>query len=141
MIEFNTSSTRSVGAPVGRRLFSVDGANQALPLVRRILTDVVSQYRLVERFRKRRRRLAHENRLDELKSTDAQGIEAARRLADLLAELTFIGCEVKDYERGCVDFPFLRNGREACLCWKLSEERVGHWHEQYAGDTGRRSID
>jgi hypothetical protein len=141
MIEFNTGSTRSLGVPVRRRFFSVDEANHALPLVRRILTDVVAQYRLVERFRKRRRKLADQNRIDELKSADAQGIEAARRLADLMSELTSLGCEVKDYERGCVDFPFLRNGREACLCWRLNEEHVRHWHERYAGDTGRRSID
>ncbi len=140
MAEPKRGSMQSTDSDASRRLFSVERANQALPLVRRILHDVVAQYRLVERVQKRRRRLAGQARLDELKPLEAQGLEAARRLADLLAELSSIGCEVKDYERGCVDFPAVRDGREIYLCWRLNEERVSHWHERHAGEAGRQPL-
>ncbi len=133
-------SGRGLGAQPAPRAFTVEQANQSLPLVRRILRDVVTQYRLVERIQKRRRRLACQQRLDELKAVEARGMEAARRLSDLLGELASIGCEVRDYQRGCVDFPAMRNGREVYLCWKLSEDAVAFWHERHAGEVGRRPV-
>ncbi|MBN1512223.1 MAG: DUF2203 domain-containing protein [Phycisphaerae bacterium] len=138
--DFLKGSGRGLGAQSVPRAFTVEQANQSLPLVRRILRDVVTQYRLVERIQKRRRRLACQQRLDELKAVEARGMEAARRLSDLLGELVSIGCEVRDYQRGCVDFPAMRNGREVYLCWKLSEDAVAFWHERHAGEVGRRPI-
>jgi hypothetical protein len=129
-----------LGAEPVSGAFTVEQANQSLPLVRRILRDVVTQYRLVERIQKRRRRLACQGRLDELKAVEARGLEAARRLSDLLGELASIGCEVRDYQRGCVDFPAVRNGREIYLCWKLNEDHVEFWHERHVGEGGRQPI-
>src|SRR5690242_5450556 len=42
--------------------------------------------------------------------------------AELRAELTRIGklgIQIKDLDRGLVDFPSIRNGREVFLCWEL----------------------
>jgi hypothetical protein len=120
--------------------FTVQQAEQTLPLVQRVLTDLVTQFRLVERFRKRRQKLGRLGRLHELPAVEAQGMEAGRRLSDLIDELASIGCAVKDYERGCVDFPALRDGREVSLCWKLGEERILYWHETHEGTSGRRRL-
>jgi hypothetical protein len=141
MTEPNRGSMRSIESQAGPKQFTADEANLALPLVRRILKDVVAQYRLVERIQKRRRKLSGQGRLDELHTLESQGLDAARRLSDLLAELTSIGCEVKDYERGCVDFPAVRDGREIYLCWRLNEDRVTHWHERHAGESGRQRLE
>ncbi|UCG17451.1 MAG: DUF2203 domain-containing protein [Phycisphaerales bacterium] len=140
MRESNTGVPRPARTQAPQKLFSVEQANRTLPLVRRILRDVVTQYRLVERIQKRRRKLACQGRLDELKSVEDRGLEAARRLSDLLTELSSIGCEVKDYERGCVDFPAMCDSREIYLCWRLNEERVSHWHERHVGEAGRRAL-
>jgi hypothetical protein len=58
-----------------------------------------------------------------------------------LQELGRRGCEVKDLDGGIVDFPALLEGREVCLCWRLGETLISHWHEVDAGFRGRQPIE
>ena len=58
----------------------------------------------------------------------------------LVAELADIGCELKDWETGLVDFPARMSGEEVLLCWKLGEPRVAYWHHVHAGFAGRSPI-
>ena len=55
-------------------------------------------------------------------------------------ELADIGCELKDWENGLVDFPARMHRRDVCLCWKLGEAQITQWHEVYAGFAGREPI-
>ena len=48
---------------------------------------------------------------------------------------------LRDLERGLVDFPAFRDGREVYLCWQEGESGIGFWHEPEAGFSGRRPID
>jgi hypothetical protein len=48
---------------------------------------------------------------------------------------------LRDLDRGLVDFPALREGREVYLCWEEGEEDIGFWHEPEGGFDGRRPID
>ena len=57
------------------------------------------------------------------------------------AGLETIGCVVKGFEVGLVDFYSLREDRPIFLCWKLGEERITHWHETDTGFAGRQPID
>ncbi|MAE32215.1 MAG: hypothetical protein CMO43_11620 [Verrucomicrobiales bacterium] len=41
--------------------------------------------------------------------------------------------QVKDADRGLVDFPSRRGSREVFLCWEQSEDDIAHWHELDAG--------
>jgi hypothetical protein len=51
-----------------------------------------------------------------------------------------IGVQLKDIEVGIVDFPTRMRDRDVCLCWRLGEPRVSHWHEMDGGYGGRRSL-
>ena len=51
------------------------------------------------------------------------------------------GCELKDLDSGIVDFPARLEGREVCLCWRLGEDLITHWHEVDAGFRGRKPIE
>ncbi|HSR16231.1 MAG TPA: DUF2203 domain-containing protein, partial [Gemmatimonadales bacterium] len=64
----------------------------------------------------------------------------ASRLDELLAELRAIGCELKDFEAGLVDFYALLEDRLVFLCWQLGEPGIGYWHEVDAGAAGRQPI-
>jgi hypothetical protein len=141
MNEFDSPHLHAPPEQAAAKRFTVEQANRTLPLVRRILGDVVAQYQLVERIQRRRRILARSQRLEELAAAEAQGVEAAWRLSDLMRELASLGCQVRDYEQGCVDFPALRDGREVFLCWQLNEERIAYWHEKHTGENGRRPLD
>ncbi len=124
--------------------WTVERANKALPLVRRIAADLVraySQWReLVERFE-----------VVSTSNTTASGEEADRlqrevqrvaaEIEDFVEELHDLGVECKSFETGLLDFPAERDGRPVYLCWQHGESRVAHWHEIDAGFAGRQPLD
>jgi hypothetical protein len=61
-------------------------------------------------------------------------------LHDALQELQAFGCELKDPAIGLIDFLFLRDGKEAYLCWHLGEEGIAFWHPLDAGFVGRQPL-
>lgn len=50
------------------------------------------------------------------------------------------GIEVKDLTSGIVDFYALRKGEIICLCWKMGEEGIHHWHTLEGGFRTRRPL-
>ena len=48
--------------------------------------------------------------------------------------------QVKDFDRGLVDFPTIRNGHEALFCWELKEQDIGFWHDLETGFGGREPL-
>jgi hypothetical protein len=48
--------------------------------------------------------------------------------------------QVKDLQRGLVDFPAILEGREVFLCWEQDEEDIEFWHELEAGYAGRERL-
>lgn len=67
--------------------------------------------------------------------------EHSRMLREAARELESFGCELKDPDRGLIDFLSLRNGREIYLCWYLGEERIAYWHYLDTGFAGRQPLD
>ena len=47
---------------------------------------------------------------------------------------------LRDLDRGLIDFPAIRDGREVYLCWIDGEPDIGYWHELDAGYRGRRPL-
>lgn len=45
--------------------------------------------------------------------------------------------QIKDLDRGLLDFPSIRQGREVFLCWEQDEEDIEFWHELDSGYAGR----
>jgi hypothetical protein len=61
----------------------------------------------------------------------------------LRSELEHLAAEsilLRDPETGLVDFPGEREGEPVYLCWRLGEDRVGHWHPLDTGFSGRRPL-
>jgi hypothetical protein len=56
-------------------------------------------------------------------------------------EISDLGIELRDIEKGIVDFPALVAGRPVGLCWRLGEDSIGWWHEFDKGFEARRRID
>jgi hypothetical protein len=58
-----------------------------------------------------------------------------------LAELDVMGVQLKDFDRGLIDFPSLREGRVVLLCWQLGEgDELEWWHDMDAGFGGRTPL-
>jgi hypothetical protein len=47
---------------------------------------------------------------------------------------------LRDLDRGLIDFPAIRDGREVYLCWIDGEPDIGFWHELDAGYAGREAL-
>jgi hypothetical protein len=66
-----------------------------------------------------------------------------RLLADLdgvLREFQRREIQLKDVDRGLVDFPAIIGGREVFLCWEQDEEDIEFWHELDSGYAGRERL-
>ena len=67
--------------------------------------------------------------------------KALQETKDALAEVAAIGVQVKDLEKGLLDFPCLLEGKTVLLCWKQGETEIGFWHSTEDGFAGRKPID
>jgi hypothetical protein len=131
------------------RLFSEEEANGALGVVAPLVDRLVSAR---ERFVADGKRLAQVRRkvtgngggLDPEHVQQAQEAveEVANEIGLIVAELETAGVQVKDLDRGLVDFPAQHpeTGDLVLLCWHLGEERVGFWHGLDEGFAGRKPL-
>lgn len=124
------------------KLFTVEEANALLPTVRSIVTRI---------------QRAHARVLDSHEATQQAaaraslgggGIEGGSAyiatlmsLAELAGQLEALGVQLKDYERGLIDFPAMRDGRVVLLCWQSCEgDTLAWWHDLEAGFAGRQPL-
>ena len=66
-----------------------------------------------------------------------------RTLADMqqvLAEFQRRQIQIKDLERGLLDFPAIIGGKEVFLCWEHDEDDIEFWHELDTGYSGRERL-
>jgi hypothetical protein len=128
------------------RLFTLAEAERTLPLVRRIVADLMAEYPRWRAAVSRFELLSAGARADRGETTELivsrQEVTAsAARINDYLKELEAIGCVFKGFDAGLVDFYTLRDDRPVFLCWRMGEARIEHWHELDAGFGGRQRID
>jgi hypothetical protein len=127
------------------RLFTIEQANRMLPLVRRIVEDIVQDY---ARWREQVGVLevVAAGRRGDSPPDEAEKVEqdTQRLAADIeryVGELRALGVEFKGFDEGLVDFPSDMDGRTVYLCWRLGEDAVEHWHEIDAGFAGRQRLE
>lgn len=99
------------------------------------------------RLREARQRLIDTSeRITSAVEIDGGGIEGSdwfRAQETLKRELLWLadrGILLRDPETGLVDFPAERDGERVFLCWRLGEERVGWYHSERSGFSGRRPL-
>ncbi len=119
-------------------------ANRSLPLVRRIVEDIVVQF---ARWQARVREFELVTASNSVSDPSPRAAELEREVAGLAAELehfhaelSALGVVFKDYTLGLVDFPAEQDGRPVYLCWRLGEPTVEYWHEVDAGFAGRQRL-
>ena len=126
------------------QLFTVDQANRTLPLVRRIVEDIVREFRLWEETLAELD-LTVSGAIPDLADPRAVALERkiqrmARELDGFQAEIEAIGIQLKDRRTGLIDFPSELDGRPVLLCWRLGEPSVQFWHDADSGFAGRQPL-
>lgn len=124
--------------------FTVEQANRTLPLVRKIVEDVVNQHR---RWRETILELdlvsqsaRPEEQIARVEQLEKEALALSRELDGYQRELSDLGIQLKDPRLGLVDFPSDIGGRTVLLCWRLGEPEVQFWHEANAGYAGRQPL-
>lgn len=116
-----------------RKYFTVEEANNALPLVRMIVGDIVRQYRIVEDLQQRLSMVSKEHRkpskdlyAKELAQSQAELDTEEQKLMAYIEELKRLGVEFKGPD-GLCDFYSMMDGREVFLCshWAKPTCRTG----------------
>jgi hypothetical protein len=124
------------------KLFTVEEANALLPSVREIVRKIQRTYARVSSAQEQAR-LAAGGAAQGGGGMEGGG-DYVLSLSDLAAasgELEELGVQLKDYERGLIDFPTLREGRVVLLCWQLGEgDELEWWHDLEAGFAGRQPL-
>jgi hypothetical protein len=122
--------------------YSAALANRALPLVRRIVTDLVGHFRHWEEAVLQVDLTSHHNLMENAAAERWQK-EAQRLAAEIegcVRELSELGIEVRGIDVGLVDFPGTLEGRDVYFCWMLGESAVTHWHEKDTGFSSRQPV-
>ena len=67
-------------------------------------------------------------------------IRTLAEMQELLSEFQRRDIQIKDLERGLVDFPAIIGGKEVFLCWEQDEDAVEFWHDLDTGYSGRERL-
>jgi hypothetical protein len=124
------------------KLFTIQEANALLPNVRTIVGRIQHAHQNVSRYADEAKQAAEA--AEKGGGGVASGLAYAKALTELtsrIAELEALGVQLKDFERGLVDFPSLREGRVVLLCWQMGEgDELEWWHDVDAGFAGRTPL-
>ena len=132
------------------KIFTPDEANQMLPLVQRIVDDIIATYRQIhvalgtfEEVKRDVESASGATRVDlerELRYRDAEVSALLDAFQGLIEEIEALGGTVKDYEAGAVDFYGDVDGEIVYLCWMPGDDRVEFWHPLEDGYGKRRPL-
>ena len=69
-----------------------------------------------------------------------QSIKLLSDIQGILGKFKKHEIQVKDADRGLIDFPSRRGTREVFLRWEKDEEDIAHWHELDTGYDSRERL-
>lgn len=120
-------------APTITKYFTPSEARKTLPLVKKIVKDI----------------LEHGFQVRTIAESIGEEAQNSPEVEKLLGEINYfmkeleeIGCYYKDwnFSIGLVDFPAIIDNKEVFLCWRSDEEDILYYHPVEEGYSGRRKI-
>ena len=128
----------------GDTVLSLKTVQRMLPLVQRIVADILRNQQTLVRLQteeelldESRRALAWPARQRRYAVKDERA-RADHDLEDALAELKGLGLILLDRTQGQVGFPTMVNNRRAYFSWQAGEEGLHHW--RFADEDATRDI-
>ncbi len=119
--------------------YSLDEARGLLPQIRQWLQQLNQLRGDLERFDKRLGGLRNPGH-DVGGELVNDWIRALAGTQNLLAEFQKREIQIKDLQRGLVDFPAIIGGQEVFLCWEQDEDDIEFWHALDSGYAGRERL-
>ena len=113
--------------------FTPQEANETLPLVKKIVEDILDTAQQIRSL---------VNYLKDDAENNPHIDRLTHQLQDYFQELEDIGCYYKDWSfgLGLVDFPAIIDHKEVLLCWRSDEKCLKYYHGYHDGYTARKLI-
>jgi hypothetical protein len=124
------------------KIFTLEEANETLKIVQPKLLEIKTQHVLISAFRELAAAAANSAQFGGggMESGSIY-VKSLYEIGKLTSELDELGVQLKDYTRGLIDFPSMREGRIVLLCWQLGEgDEIGWWHDMESGFAGRQQL-
>jgi hypothetical protein len=119
--------------------YTRDQARALLPQIRQWLEQLsVLRQKLSDCDQRLSRLLAGGN--DVGGETVNRWVRVAAEVKATLAEFQRREIQIKDLDRGLIDFPAFLDGQEVFLCWEQDEEDIEFWHDLHSGYAGRERL-
>ena len=109
------------------KIFTVREANELLPTVRATLERIQKLYGRLGEFRDSAKAAAGASEFGGGMEGGSAYVRALYEVGKLTTELHELGVQLKDYSRGLIDFPSVRDDRVVLLCWQLGEGDEIEW--------------
>ena len=124
------------------KLFSIEEANEALKIVRPMLTEIKKHHELVSSFRETARAAANSAQFGGGgMQSGSLYVKSIYERGKVGREMDELGVQLKDHSRGLIDFPSMRDGKIVLLCWQFGEgEEIEWWHDIESGFSGRQPL-
>ena len=123
------------------KLFTVQEANRTIPEMRETLRRLQSLYARIGALREEAKAAASASEFGGGMQGGSGYVRALYKVGKITTEIHEAGVQLKNYDRGLIDFPSMRDGRIVLLCWQLGEgDEIGWWHETDAGFAGRQPL-
>ncbi|MFZ5947386.1 MAG: DUF2203 domain-containing protein [Stygiobacter sp.] len=115
------------------KYFTPKEANKTLPLVKKIVKDILNNAKQIKYYVETIGQEAENNVIV---------LALAEEINSYMNELEEIGCSYKDwsFELGLVDFPSVIDNKEVLLCWRSDEDSIKYYHGLFEGFIGRKLI-
>ena len=122
-----------------KKHYTVDEAREMIPQLRLWLTELRQH---------QAKMVTLDDRVGQLLATGADlgGAlvnDSVRQIAGVQKYLAYfrdLEIQIKDIDRGLVDFPAVIAGREVFLCWEEDEDNIEFWHDLDTGYAGRARL-
>ncbi len=134
---------------IRNKIFSVEEANRLIPYLTQAMGSLTTMAREIGALQREMKVLGAiessgaTSRNQDVRSLRENEARCARLLEEFRAALQEVasnGCVLRDLDLGLVDFYTMARDRVVCLCWRIGEPRVMHWHPTDEGFSGRRPL-
>ena len=122
-----------------KKHYTRDEARVLLPQIRRWLKELSELRRQLNKCEQRLARLLSAGH-DAGGKTVNQWAGTLADIKETRGEFQKREIQIKDLERGLLDFPAILGGQEVFLCWEQDEEDIEFWHDLNSGYAGRERL-
>jgi len=134
--------TKIADQEFSKKYFTINEAEKLLPHIDRILQRTIKLNKALDLLSSIEIEVYDDDyeNLRKVTKANKQFHKLSYEFYTNMEKLEDMGCIIKDYEIGIIDFYYRAEDHDIFLCWKLGEKNIRFWHEVDTGYMGRRPI-